>query len=341
MRLEDYHFDLPPEKIALEPASPRDSAKLLVASGGQAAQDSIISDLPNWLQAGDSLVFNNSYVVPARLIGHSPSGKRVEVLLCEPIDEDSWRVMMAGKVKEVIFSTAIRATSTKAGELKFNVPFADLYAFMEEKGEVPLPPYIEKRRATAMRDKQNYQTIYHKKKEGWSSIAAPTAGLHFSDRLLAAIKEKGVHIIELTLHVGMGTFLPIRAPKIEQHQMHPEKAFLSAAAADKINQTKAAGGRVIAVGTTSLRVLESAVDEKGFVQPFHQSTDLFIYPGFRFRVADGLLTNFHLPHSTPLLLVSALMGWEKIKALYDHALTKDYRFFSYGDACFFLPEKVE
>ncbi len=342
MQLSDFHFDLPPSRIALEPVRPRDSAQLLVAQG-DTLSDKKVLDLPALLRSGDHLVINNSAVMPARLVARTDEGKRVEVLLCEPVenqkDGQHWRVLMRGKAKKIIFNDDIFATPTnEAGVLRFNVSQRKLQAFVEAEGTMPLPPYIAGRREVAPRDAENYQTIYSQKQKGWSSIAAPTAGLHFTDRLLKALGEKSIQVSKLTLHVGAGTFLPIKATNIADHKMLAERAFLSQPTAKKLNETKEQGGRIIAVGTTSLRVLESAVDEEGRLHAFENSTDLFIYPGFSFRAIDGMLTNFHLPASTPLLLVSALMGVERTRAIYHHALTGDYRFFSYGDACLLLPQ---
>ncbi len=336
MLVENFTFDLPPERIALYPAMPRDSAKLLVV-GHDKLHDSSIADLSNYFQAGDGLVVNNSYVVPARLTGKTQAGEAIDVLLCQPLDAYRWHVMMKGSAEKITFSPNINARFIEKGQVEFNVPFTELYPFIEKFGTTPLPPYIENKREVEKTDRALYQTIYHKKQEAWGSIAAPTAGLHFTDKVFAQLKAKGVEILELTLHVGIGTFLPIRSQEVEAHAMLPERAFLSQAVADKINQIKNKGGRLIAVGTTSARVLESAATDEGHVIPFNGESQLFIYPSYSFKVIDGLLTNFHLPRSTPLLLVSALMGWQRIKEAYQHAIAKDYRFFSYGDACLLLP----
>ena len=282
------------------------------------------------------LVINDSPTMPARLYGEV-EGKKTEILLCAR-KQDCWRVMARPAKnlqpdKKIIFTETVSAEIIASNLLRFCLSEEEFDVFLDQEGEMPLPPYIAKRRAADDQDRRDYKTIYQKQDGLWGSIAAPTAGLHFTKNLLAALEERGIAIMRLTLHVGEGTFRPVRVADIENHRMLPERGLLSAENAAHLNETKARGGRIIAVGTTSLRLLEAASDENGFVSPFADETDLFIVPGYRFKAADAIMTNFHLPCSTPLMLAAAMAGLDNLKRAYAHALARDYRFFSYGDAC--------
>ena len=299
-------------------------------------EDVYIKDLPACLKAGDLLVINDSPTMPARLYGEV-EGKKTEILLCAR-KRDCWRVLArpAKNLQQgakIIFTEAISAEIIASNLLRFCVSEEAFDDFLDQEGEMPLPPYIAKRRAADDQDRHDYKTIYQKPDGLWGSIAAPTAGLHFTKNLLAALGERSIEMMRLTLHVGEGTFRPVRVADIGDHEMLPERGLLSAENAQRLNETKARGGRIIAVGTTSLRLLEAASDENGFVSPFAGETDLFIVPGYRFKVADAIMTNFHLPCSTPLMLAAAMAGLDNLKRAYEHALERDYRFFSYGDAC--------
>ncbi len=349
MKLADFDFDLPDELIATRPAVPRSSARLLVATPG-AIHDQVVTDLVNWLNPGDRLVLNDTRVIPARLSGTrartSTQGKteaRIEVTLLEPRADGTWSALIKPlkKVKpgEVIrFSDALSATLEGAaegqGHLRFNLAGDDFDAALAEAGAMPLPPYIAAKRPADAQDKTDYQTVWARHA---GAVAAPTASLHFDAPLLQALAARGVTFTHVTLHVGAGTFLPVKVDDVTTHKMHAEWGHVSAGAAAQIAATKAAGGRVIPVGTTALRLIESAARKSGRIAPWEGETDIFIYPGFDFAVADGLMTNFHLPRSTLMMLVSALMGQDRIKAIYAHAIAQKYRFFSYGDASLLLP----
>jgi len=349
MKLKDFDFALPEALIATRPARPRTAARLLLAEG-DAISDRQVPDLVDILRAGDRLVLNNTKVIPARLSGTRArlSGQGmvqagIEVTLLEPLAAGGWRALAKPlrklRVGETIrFSDALSAAVSAKGEtdltLTFNLGGADFDAALAQAGAMPLPPYIASRRAPDTLDRVDYQTVFARHS---GAVAAPTASLHFDAALLAALAAKGVSFTEVTLHVGAGTFLPVKVEDVTRHKMHAEWGEVTAAAADQINATRAAGGRVIAVGTTALRLIETAA-AGGQVQPWQGPTDIFITPGFRFRVADGLMTNFHLPKSTLMMLVSALMGVDRVRGVYAHAIAQDYRFFSYGDASLLLPD---
>lgn len=348
MKLSEFDFALPEDRIAVRPAVPRTSAKLLLAEGAQIA-DRHVYDLPEILQPGDRLVLNDTKVIPARLAGQrlrkGPEGEtsaKIEVTLLDPQPDGSWAALIKPlkKVKDgevITFSPDLSATLESRAEgqgfLRFNLSGDDFDAALQAVGAMPLPPYIAAKRPADEQDKTDYQTAWARHS---GAVAAPTASLHFDDALLAALAARGVTFTHVTLHVGAGTFLPVKVDDILDHKMHAERGIVTALAAAEINATKAAGGRVIPVGTTALRLIESAA-QGGQLQAWEGATDIFITPGFKFQIADALMTNFHLPKSTLMMLVSALMGVNEIKAIYDHALAGDYRFFSYGDASLLIP----
>lgn len=348
MKLDDFDFDLPEGLIATRPARPRSSARLLVVEG-TALHDQKVTDLVTWLRPGDRLVLNNTRVIPARLTGRrermtgqGPATARIEVTLMEPAASGAWRALAKPlrkvAVAEVIrfapgFEAEVAAKGAEDLHLRFNLEGEAFEAALAQAGTMPLPPYIAARRAPDALDNDDYQTIFARHA---GAVAAPTASLHFDAPLLQALAARGVQFTEVTLHVGAGTFLPVKVDDVTTHRMHAEWGEVTQAAAAAINATKAAGGRVIPVGTTALRLIESAA-QGGRIHPFRGTTDIFIYPGFRFQVTDGLMTNFHLPKSTLLMLVSALMGRDRVLAAYAHAVREGYRFFSYGDASLLLP----
>jgi len=349
VKLSDFDFDLPEELIATRPARPRSSARLVVAEGA-AIHDACVRDLGDWLRPGDRLVLNDTAVIPARLSGararSGPEGEtraRIEVTLLEPGREGDWAALVKPlkklRIGEVVsFAAGLEAELLAKDEgqarLRFNLEGADFDAALAEAGAMPLPPYIAARRAADEQDKTDYQTVWARAP---GAVAAPTASLHFDEALLADLRARGIAFSHVTLHVGAGTFLPVKVEDVTTHRMHAEWGEVSEKAAAEIAATKAAGGRVIPVGTTALRLIESAARESGGIVPWRGETDIFIYPGFDFRVTDALMTNFHLPRSTLLMLVAALMGQERIQAIYDHALRERYRFFSYGDASLLIP----
>ena len=345
MKLAEFDFDLPEGLIATRPARPRTSARLLLAEGDRIS-DRHVRDLVEILRPGDRLVLNNTKVLPARLFGTRQRGEavaRVEVTLLEPVPQ-GWRALAKPlrkvRVGEVIrFSDRLSATVAGKSEtdltLHFDLTGDDFDAALAEAGVMPLPPYIAAKRAADDQDRTDYQTVFARHA---GAVAAPTASLHFDEPLLRALAAKGVEFTEVTLHVGAGTFLPVKVEDVTTHRMHAEWGRVTAAAADEINATKRAGGRVIPVGTTALRLIESAADAEGVLHPFEAETDIFIYPGYRFRVTDALMTNFHLPKSTLMMLVAALMGKSRIDAIYQHAIRTGYRFFSYGDSSLLIPE---
>lgn len=351
MKLEDFDFDLPEGLIATRPARPRTAARLLVAEG-DVLRDLHVADLVDLFGPGDRLILNNTKVIPARLSGtrhratrDGAGVARIEVTLLEPGADGSWSALAKPLRKlrmgeEITFSDDLSAEVVEiaGGELRlsFNCTGPDFDAALAAAGAMPLPPYIAALRAPDEADKTDYQTVFARHS---GAVAAPTASLHFTRELLEALVAKGVAFTEVTLHVGAGTFLPVKVEDVTTHRMHAEWGEVSEAAAAEINATIAAGGRVIPVGTTALRLIESAAPEPGRIAPFRGTTDIFIYPGYRFRVTDALMTNFHLPKSTLLMLVSALMGQERIRAIYDHAVAAQYRFFSYGDASLLIPER--
>jgi len=350
MKLDDFDFDLPEALIATRPASPRSSARLLVADG-EAIHDQVVTDLVSWLRPGDLLVLNDTRVIPARLFGtrarKSAQGltkARIEATLLEPRADGTWSALVKPlkKVKpgEVIcfsgdLSAKLEGSADGQGYLRFNLTGEDFDAALAEAGAMPLPPYIAAKRPADARDKTDYQTIWAKH---IGAVAAPTASLHFDDALMQALATHGVETTHVTLHVGAGTFLPVKVDDVTKHKMHAEWGEISAETAARLNAVRAEGGRIIAVGTTSLRLLESAADEEGVSHPLADETDIFITPGYRFKTVDALMTNFHLPKSTLMMLVSALMGPDRIRAIYDHAVQSEYRFFSYGDASLLLPQ---
>ncbi len=349
MKLDDFDFHLPQELIATRPARPRSAARLLLAQG-TGIEDRVVSDLPKIFRPGDRLVLNNTKVIPARLngtrtrqTGQGAVQAKIEVTLLSPTAQGDWTALIKPlrKLKigeEIAFSKQLRAQLVAVedgqGRLRFNLEGDAFEAALNQAGAMPLPPYIAAKRAADAQDKDDYQTVFARET---GAVAAPTASLHFDDALLEALKARGVEFSFVTLHVGAGTFLPVKVEDVTQHKMHSEWGQVSAQAASQITATKQAGGRIIPVGTTALRLIETAARESGQITPWEGDTDIFIYPGFEFRVADGLMTNFHLPKSTLMMLVSALMGRERILEIYAHALAQRYRFFSYGDASLLLP----
>ena len=338
MKTELFDFELPESLIAVHPVSPRDSARMLVVK--DSISDSVVSALPKFLNAGDVMVFNDTKVIPARLFGQRGDAK-IELLLHKDKGASLWQCfakpakkLKAGDTLTIAgdFSAQV-VEKLPSGEvmLQFNCSGAAFYEQLLAHGHMPLPPYIEKQRAHGdeAADSTSYQTVYAKH-EG--SVAAPTAGLHFTDSLLKAIDDIGVQRVHVTLHVGGGTFLPVKSENTEDHVMHSEYAVVNQETADAVNRARGAGGRVIAVGTTSLRTLESAGDDNGILHPFAQETSIFITPGYRFKMVDMLMTNFHLPCSTLFMLVSAFAGLEQMRAAYAHAIAQQYRFYSYGDS---------
>ena len=344
MQLTDFDYELPKELIAQYPSQKRDEARLLVVDRAHdAIEHKKFYDIIDYLNPGDVLVMNDSKVIPARLLGEKEeTGGKAEFLLTKHIDGDRWEAMVrpGRKLKpgaRVIFNDkdgsklsaevkSYGSDGTRIVEFTYDGNFHDR---LEETGHIPLPPYIE--RPDEPLDRKMYQTVYSRE-EG--SVAAPTAGLHFTDELLEKIKEKGVKIAYVTLHVGIGTFKPVKCERIEDHKMHFEEYEVSEECANIVNSARAAGGRVISVGTTSTRTLESASDENGILHAGSGSTGIFIYPGYKFKIVDALITNFHLPKSTLLMLISALYDREKILEIYKTAVKMKYRFFSYGDAMF-------
>lgn len=348
MKLDDFDFDLPEDLIATRPARPRSSARLLVAQGDRIT-DAHVFDLTEWLRPGDRLILNDTRVIPARLSGtrtrqmlDGPVRAKVEATLLEPRAAGQWAALLKPlrKVREgeeIVFSDDLRAVldGVEDGQalLRFNHEGSDFDAALNAAGAMPLPPYIAAKRPADAQDHTDYQTVWARHA---GAVAAPTASLHFDDALLARLRDHGVRFTYVTLHVGAGTFLPVKVDDVTQHRMHGEWGQVTQAAADDIAHTKAAGGRIIPVGTTALRLIETAA-QTGQIAPWEGTTDIFIYPGFRFQVTDALMTNFHLPRSTLMMLVSALMGPDRIKSIYDHAVSKRYRFFSYGDASLLIP----
>lgn len=348
MKLSDFDFDLPEDLIAVRPARPRTSAKLLVADSA-GLHDRVVTDLVSVLRTGDRLVLNDTKVIPARLFGERHRETRdgdglakIEVTLLDPQADGTWAALIKPlrKVRDgerVVFSPDLSAVLVRRddgmGYLEFNVTGDDFDAALNAAGAMPLPPYIAAKRAADAQDKDDYQTVWA---AHTGAVAAPTASLHFDQSLLETLVAAGVQFSHVTLHVGAGTFLPVKVDDVADHVMHSEWGQVSAQAAADIMATKAAGGRVIPVGTTACRLIETA-GRSGTLQAWEGDTDIFITPGFEFQIANGLMTNFHLPKSTLMMLVSALMGTQRIKDIYDHAIANDYRFFSYGDASILLP----
>jgi S-adenosylmethionine:tRNA ribosyltransferase-isomerase len=338
--LADFDFDLPRERIALQPARPRDAARLLHVGGTLA--DRTVLDLPDLLRPGDLLVFNDTKVIPAALSGRRGAAS-VSVTLHKAVSADTWRAFAKPGKRlrpgdRIDFAPGFAANVVEKSEngeitLRFAVGGAKLLAALHRHGAMPLPPYI-KRAAANPSDAADYQTVYARR-EG--AVAAPTAGLHFTPRLFSMLARRGVGRVFVTLHVGAGTFLPVKEENVRRHRMHAEWGEVSAEAAAAIRAARDAGGRIVPVGTTSLRLIETAARLDGVVRPFTGETDLFILPGYRFRAADLLMTNFHLPRSTLFMLVCAYAGLARMKAAYAHAVAAGYRFFSYGDACLLEP----
>ncbi|MEM1051489.1 MAG: tRNA preQ1(34) S-adenosylmethionine ribosyltransferase-isomerase QueA [Pseudomonadota bacterium] len=345
MRVDLFDFELPQERIALRPVRPRDAARMLVVRGKNAPfEDAGVFDLPNLLEPGDVLVFNDTRVLPAQLEGHRAGGEaRVGATLHKRLDLRRWQAFVrnAKRVTEgdqLIFGggvTAIAESRHEDGSITLMFEGDEpVEVLLDRAGTMPLPPYIAQRRGVDEQDLTDYQTMFAARD---GAVAAPTASLHFTERLVAALDDAGVGRETLTLHVGAGTFLPVKADDTDHHQMHSEFGHISAPTANRLNAAKEAGGRIIAVGTTALRTLETAVGEGGKICEFADDTDIFITPGYRFRAVDGLMTNFHLPKSTLMMLVSALMGREQMMQAYAHAIENEYRFYSYGDSSLLLP----
>ena len=342
MRTEDFDFDLPRDLIAQYPIEPRDAARLLHVGAG--LTDRQIADLPDLLRPGDLLVTNDTKVIPARLTGKRGAAT-VEVTLHKAVNGSTWKAFArpARRLRpgdRIGFAEGFEAEVADKGEsgevtLSFSMDERALLAALEKHGVMPLPPYIGRDRQGDPRDRQNYQTVFARQ-EG--AVAAPTAGLHFTEPLLARLQERGMDRVNVTLHVGAGTFLPVKVEDVSAHTMHSEAGEISSAAAETINAARVAGRRIVAIGTTALRLLEAVADDQGRVRPFVGETDLFILPGYRFKIVDLLLTNFHLPRSTLFMLVCAFAGKARMEAAYAHAVARRYRFFSYGDACLLEPE---
>ncbi|GJE76544.1 tRNA preQ1(34) S-adenosylmethionine ribosyltransferase-isomerase QueA [Methylorubrum suomiense] len=363
MRVDLFDFDLPEERIALRPASPRDASRLLVVRPGETLLDRGVRDLAGLLTPGDVLVFNDTRVIPARLAGlrHRPggTGQRCEAMLHLREAPDRWRAFarpakrlaIGDRIRfgpegegagEVCGMTGLEAVVEAKGEggeitLGFDLAGPALDEAIMALGALPLPPYIAGKRATDAQDATDYQTVYAREP---GAVAAPTAGLHFSDALLAAIDAAGIGRAHVTLHVGAGTFLPVKANDTADHRMHAEIGTIDIETAARLNAVRASGRRVVAIGTTALRLLESAADPDGTIRPFAGATEIFITPGYRFRAVDALVTNFHLPRSTLFMLVSAFAGLETMRAAYAHAIRDGYRFYSYGDASLLFPDKT-
>src|SRR5665213_3148127 len=366
MRTDLFDFDLPADRIALRPASPRDSARLLVvrphsplssASVGTSLEDRVVRDLPGLLRAGDALVVNDSKVIAARLkgrrIGRGTNEPSIEATLHKRIDGSHWRAFILGAKKVQVGDTlrfgdegkvcflgeldAQVSQKDEGGEVtlsfSFHGPVLDLA--IAERGEMPLPPYIASKRLTDEQDKSDYQTVFARED---GSVAAPTAGLHFTPALLERLEARGIAVHKVTLHVGAGTFLPVKSGDTADHTMHAEFGSVSLETAAALNEARAKGGRIVAVGSTALRLLESATGDDGRIKPFAGETAIFITPGYRFKAVDLMLTNFHLPRSTLFILVAAFSGLETMQRAYAHAIASGYRFYSYGDACLLYPE---
>ncbi|MCO6390403.1 tRNA preQ1(34) S-adenosylmethionine ribosyltransferase-isomerase QueA [Aliihoeflea aestuarii] len=349
MRVDLFDFDLPDERIALRPAEPRDTARMLVVDG-DVVSDRSVRDLPTFLRASDVLVFNDTKVIPAQLIGLRRRGdavSEIDLTLHMRIAPNQWKAFARpakrlttgdriefGHSEAMCLAGSLSADVIEKGEvgevtLAFDLSGPVLDEALHAVGHIPLPPYIASKRAEDARDRADYQTIYARE-EG--AVAAPTAGLHFTPELMSAVEAVGAQTAFVTLHVGAGTFLPVKADDTNDHKMHAEIGTIDAAIAEKLNAARAAGGRIVAVGTTSLRLLESAARPDGAIEPWSGPTDIFITPGYRFKAVDVLMTNFHLPRSTLFMLVSAFAGYEHMRAAYDHAISSFYRFYSYGDA---------
>jgi S-adenosylmethionine:tRNA ribosyltransferase-isomerase len=349
MRVDLFDFDLPQDRIALRPVRPRDASRMLVVRGQKtpfegAFEDRGVTDLPDLLEPGDVLVFNDTRVIPAQLEGRRAGGEaKIGATLHKRIDLRRWQAFIrnAKRVKigdQLVFGGGVTAIAEERhGDGSITMKFEGeepVEVLLDRAGTMPLPPYIAQRRGVDERDLEDYQTMFAAED---GAVAAPTASLHFTDRLIAALDARGVKREMLTLHVGAGTFLPVKAEDTDDHAMHSEFGRITAETADRLNAARAAGRRIIAVGTTSLRLIESAAGEDGVIREFAADTDIFITPGYKFRAVGGLMTNFHLPKSTLMMLVSALMGRDRMMAAYEHAIAQEYRFYSYGDSSLLLP----
>lgn len=331
----DFYYELPPELIAQTPAEPRDSSRLLVYNrAADKVEHRVFRDITDYLKAGDVLVINSTKVLPARMFAQTPNGGHIEILLLKRLEKDKWEVLCkpgkkctVGKSFEICDKLSFTVEGvTDSGERIINFTYDGVFEnILEEVGSMPLPPYIKAK----LKDKNRYQTVYAKTD---GSAAAPTAGLHFTPELLQKIRDMGVEIVEVLLHVGLGTFRPVKEDIITDHKMHGEHYEVTEQAAAAINKAKAEGRRIIAVGTTSVRTLESATGDDGILKAGSGETHIFIYPPYKFKCVDALITNFHLPESTLVMLVAALVGREKILSLYETAVKERYRFFSFGDA---------
>jgi len=342
MRVDLFDVDLPQERIALRPVSPRDAARMLCVSGDGRMEDAHVLDLPQRLRSGDCLVFNDTRVIPAQLEGRRGEAK-IGATLHKRIDLRRWQAFIrnAKRLKvgdEIIFGGGVTVTAEeRLADGSFVLFFHGEEAveiLLDRAGTMPLPPYIASKRGIDEADKSDYQTMFAQKD---GAVAAPTASLHFTPRLMDALAAAGIGHETLTLHVGAGTFLPVKAEDTDAHQMHSEWGRIDAATAERLNAVRAKGGRIIAVGTTVLRLLESAASDDKVIRPFEGDTAIFITPGYRFKAIDGLMTNFHLPKSTLFMLVSALMGLDVMRAAYAHAIAQEYRFYSYGDSSLLIP----
>lgn len=350
MKLSDFDFDLPEDLIATRPARPRSSSRLLVATPDNLT-DAHSIDLPAYLRPGDRLVLNDTRVIPARLTGlrrrtgeGGETEARIDATLLDPRADGTWTALLKPlkKVRDgevlsfsEVLSAVVEGRDDGQAYIRFNLVGDDFDTALSQAGAMPLPPYIEGKRRPDAQDLEDYQTIWAREK---GAVAAPTASLHFDAALLAALESAGISRSFVTLHVGAGTFLPVKTDDISEHRMHSERGYISAEAAAEINATRRAGGRIVPVGTTALRLIETAAQEDGTLAAWEGATDIFITPGYRFRIAGALMTNFHLPKSTLMMLVSAFMGSERVREIYDHAISRRYRFFSYGDASLLLPD---
>ena len=342
MRVDLFDFHLPQERIALRPATPRDAARMLLVRGDGMLEDRGVRDLPSLLRRGDVMVFNDTRVIPAQLDGRRGEA-RIGATLHKRVDLRRWQAFIrnAKRVKEgdqLVFGGGVTALAEhRHADGSYTLAFEGaepVEILLERAGTMPLPPYIAGKRPTDARDREDYQTMFAAED---GAVAAPTAALHFTPELVAALDEAGIGRETVTLHVGAGTFLPVKADDTDDHAMHFEWGRISAEVAERLNAARRDGGRIIAVGTTSLRLLESAADATGAIQSWQGDTDIFITPGYAFRAVDGLMTNFHLPKSTLMMLVSALMGRETMMAAYAHAIANEYRFYSYGDSSLLIP----
>lgn len=344
MNIDLFDFDLPKTSIALRPVVPRDSARMLVVKPGEPHRDKIVTDLPDLLDEGDVLVFNDTRVIPGRLTGRRGDAK-IQLTLHKRESAAVWHVFAKparkARLHDVIDFDGLTATVINIGEegertVRFDVPGEEMTNALEAHGVMPLPPYIASQRPVDEQDKRDYQTIYAKND---GAVAAPTAGLHFTPELIAKLEAKGINRAVVTLHVGAGTFLPVKVENTDDHKMHSEWGEISATTASMLNAARGRGKRIVSVGTTSLRLLETAADDFGLIHPFSGDTDIFIKPGYRFKAVDALMTNFHLPKSTLFMLVSALSGLDTMQSAYRHAIESGYRFYSYGDSSLLFPAK--